>query len=108
MSHLDERYARQRLDQVPRLFLDALRMSEVAGVLVGDPHLDLAPRRGQSDLGQPLGQVLDATLELWIEVLQVGAAAGRVDDERVELLAPVCPRVRVAKALGTLEVSVVR
>ena len=35
------------------------------------------------------------------------AAAGRIDDERVEIAGPVCLHVGFAQALGALEVAVV-
>src|SRR5205814_10692891 len=46
MAHLDQAHARQRSDQVPWLLLDALRVSEVTGILVSDLQVDLMCRLG--------------------------------------------------------------
>ena len=54
MSHLDQLHARYGADQVARLLANALRVGEVARVLVGDAHRDVPPRGRQPNLDQPL------------------------------------------------------
>ena len=63
MPHLDEIDAGHGADELARLLADALGVGEVACVLVGDAHFDVAVGRRQSNLRQPLGQVLDAAFE---------------------------------------------
>jgi len=72
-------------NQVARRLADALRVCQVAGVLVAHAHLHLALRLGQPDLDEPLRQVLHTPLQLGIEILEVGAASGGVDDEGVKV-----------------------
>ena len=53
-----ERDAGNRREQVARLLPDALRVGEVAGVMVGDAHVDPMPRRARGlEAGEHLGDV---------------------------------------------------
>src|SRR5207249_10821229 len=70
--------------------------------------LDLLLGRGDPDLGEPLGQVLHAALQLGVEVLEVGAASGGVDDQGVKAACVVGLRVGLAQSLRSLEVAVMR
>ncbi len=108
MTHLEELDAGQGFQQLAWLLLDLLRMREVARVLVGDPHLHVALRLWQPNLGEPLGQIFHAAFELRVKVLHVSAAAGRVDDQRIELAHAERLHVLVAQPLRALEVAVVR
>ena len=65
-------------------------MQQVTGVLEGDAQLDGVPLGAWAELGEELGDVDDGQVETG--VLQMGSAAGRVDDDS---LGP-----RVAEVLG--------
>ena len=60
-------------------------MRKVARVLVRHLQLHVALRLRQADLGEPFAEVLHASFQVGVEVLQMRAAAGGVDHERVEL-----------------------
>jgi len=108
VAHLDEIDAGDGADQIARLLANPLGMREMARILVGHAQFHLAIGRRKADLGQPLAQVFDAPFEGRVEVLEVSAAAGGVDDERVELSRFVDAHVRFAQARGPVEVPVVR
>src|SRR5205807_2857323 len=79
-----------------------------AGVLVGDAHLHLARRFGEAGLGQELEEVARLRSERVVEILQVGGAAGRVDDQEVEVLGGEGGAVQLAESARRLQVPVVR
>ena len=77
-------------------------------ILVGDAHRHLAGRRWKAHVNEPLAQVFHASLQLGVEILQVRAAARRVDDQRLEIGVAIHLHVHVPQALGPIEVAVVR
>ena len=81
LGRLDELEARDRAEQRARRVADPLRVAEVAGVLVGDPQRELVPLGARLELGEQLVDVDHADRQ--VGVLQVRAAAGGVDDDRV-------------------------
>ena len=108
MAHLHQFDARDGADESAWLLSDALRVNEVARILVGDPQLYVLLGRRQSHLCQPFGQILHSAFELGVEVFEVRATASGVDDQRVELSGAVNRHVCVTKVGSAFQVTVVR
>src|SRR6266851_5288520 len=62
--HLDELDTRYRPNEVARLCADSLSVREVARILIRDAHVDRTLRSRQTDLDEPLSQILHAPFEL--------------------------------------------
>ena len=85
LGRLDELELRDRAQQRPRLGAHALRVAEVAGLLVGDAQRQRVPLR-RTARGDELRDVGDRQVEA--RVLQVRAAAGGVRDDRLRARGP--------------------
>ena len=92
VGRLEQLEPGDRAQCVARLLPHPLCVEEVARVLERDPNLERPPLGPRAELGEKLGHVLHRHVEP--RLLQVGAAAGGVDDDRVDpdLLKPTADR----------------
>src|SRR5439155_17704592 len=114
LFELDELESRHGSQQGPRRLADALRVPQVAGVLIGGPRPDGSEVAIEVDGRQELGHVFEARAEslralevlplLLLEKLRVflqdGAAPGGIGDNRVEVAAEKRLKVLPGKLAG--------